>query len=237
MLNIVKEKWPEILDFFQKEYDIQYITFQTFILPLNVHSYKDGLVKLVFTGQSGSNGLQYITKKYSDFLKISISVVIGENIELKIILPEDAELDEEELDDNDSSAISEDILLDRRIQEAHLDKKYTFDSFVVGNNAVAHATSLAVADSPGEAHNPLFIYGGVGLGKTHLMQSIGNFVLKTDSNSKVLYTTTESFTNEIVDLLGKPNKNQDEIIEFRKKYRNVDVLLIDDIQFNSGRII
>ena len=90
MLNIVKEKWPEILDFFQKEYDIQYITFQTFILPLNVHSYKDGLVKLVFTGQSGSNGLQYITKKYSDFLKISISVVIGENVELKIILPEDA---------------------------------------------------------------------------------------------------------------------------------------------------
>lgn len=235
MLNIVKEKWPEILDFFQKEYDIQYITFQTFILPLNVHSYKDGLVKLVFTGQSGSNGLQYITKKYSDFLKISISVVIGENVELKIILPEDAELDEENLNDNDASTISEDILLDKRIQEAHLDKKYTFDSFVVGNNAVAHATSLAVADSPGEAHNPLFIYGGVGLGKTHLMQSIGNFVLKSDSNSKVLYTTTESFTNEIVDLLGKPNKNQDEIIEFRKKYRNVDVLLIDDIQFISGK--
>ncbi|EKC44169.1 chromosomal replication initiator protein DnaA, partial [human gut metagenome] len=83
--------------------------------------------------------------------------------------------------------------------------------------------------------NPLFIYGGVGLGKTHLIQSIGNFVLKNNPSAKVLYTTSESFTNEVIDLLRKKKTNQEEIIEFRKKYRSVDVLLIDDIQFISGR--
>lgn len=237
MLDILEEKWPEILDFFKKEYDIQDITFETFILPLNVKSYKDGLVKLVFTGNSGSSGLQYINKRYFDFLKISISIILGNDIDLQILLPGDSSLedDEEEEDNSMSSIDSEDIILEKRILESHLDKKYTFDSFVVGNNAVAQATSLAVADSPGEAHNPLFIYGGVGLGKTHLMQSIGNFVLKADPKAKVLYTTTESFTNEVIDLLGKQKKNQDEIIEFRNKYRNVDVLLIDDIQFISGK--
>lgn len=234
MLDILEKKWPEILDFLKNEYGIQDIAFGTFILPLNVKSYKDGLVTLVFTGNSGSSGLQYINKRYFDFLKVSISVVLGEEIDLQIILPGDFSDDAEETE-SISSINSEDILLEKRILESHLDKKYTFDSFVVGNNAVAQATSLAVADAPGEIHNPLFIYGGVGLGKTHLMQSIGNYVLKANSKAKVLYTTTESFTNEVIDLLGRQKKNQDEIIEFRKKYRNVDVLLIDDIQFISGK--
>lgn len=236
MLDNLKEKWPEILDYLKKEYDIQDITFETFILPLNVQYYKDGLVKLVFTGNSGSSGLQYIKKKYFDFLKLSLAHFLGENTDLQILLPGDASLeDSSDESDEENAANSEDLILERRILEANLDKKYTFDSFVVGNNAIAQATSLAVADSPGEAHNPLFIFGGVGLGKTHLMQSIGNYVLKSNPNSKVLYTTTESFTNEIVDLLGKQKKDQDEIIQFRKKYRNVDVLLIDDIQFISGK--
>lgn len=234
MLDILEKKWPEILDFLKNEYGIQDIAFGTFILPLNVKSYKDGLVTLVFTGNSGGSGLQYINKRYFDFLKVSISVVLGEEVDLQIILPGDFSDDAEETE-SISSINSEDILLEKRILESHLDKKYTFDSFVVGNNAVAQATSLAVADAPGEIHNPLFIYGGVGLGKTHLMQSIGNYVLKANSKAKVLYTTTESFTNEVIDLLGRQKKNQDEIIEFRKKYRNVDVLLIDDIQFISGK--
>ena len=237
MLDVLEKKWPEILDFFKKEYDIQDITFETFILPLNIKSYKDRTVKLIFTGKSGSSGLQYINKRYFDFLKISISIVLGEDIDLKILLPGDSSLEEEEEEETDSvsSINSEDIIVEKRIFESLLDKKYTFDSFVVGNNAVAQATSLAVADAPGEVHNPLFIYGGVGLGKTHLMQSIGNYVLKANPKAKVLYTTTESFTNEVIDLLGRQKKNQDEIIEFRNKYRNVDVLLIDDIQFISGK--
>ena len=95
MLDILEKKWPEILDFFKKEYDIQDITFETFILPLNVKSYKNGLVQLVFTGNSGNSGLQYINKRYFDFLKISISIILGEDIDLQILLPGDSALDED----------------------------------------------------------------------------------------------------------------------------------------------
>ena len=116
-------------------------------------------------------------------------------------------------------------------QNSNLNPKYTFDSFVIGdNNRFAHAASLAVAEAPGTSYNPLFIYGGVGLGKTHLMHAIGNEVLKRDSNKKVLYVTSEKFTNEFINGI-KDNTNE----KFRQKYRNIDVLLIDDIQFIAGK--
>ena len=231
MIDILQQKWPEILDFFKQEYDIQDISFKTFILPLKVKSFENNVVTLVFTGRSGSASLQYINKKYFDFLQISISVVLEEDIELQIVLPGD---DEEKKVSSIPAVNDEDLVLEKRIHEAHLDSKYTFDSFVVGNNAAAQVTSLAVADSPGEVYNPLFIYGGVGLGKTHLLQSIGNYILKQDKKAKVLYTDTESFTNEVIDLLRAKQTSQEEIIEFRNKYRNVDVLIIDDIQFLGG---
>ena len=120
---------------------------------------------------------------------------------------------------------------------AQLNPKYTFDTFVVGkNNNLAHAASLAVAESPGEVYNPLFIYGGVGLGKTHLMHSIAHFILEKDPTKKVLYVTSETFTNELIDALkiGK-NGNELAMTTFREKYRNNDVLLIDDIQFIIGK--
>lgn len=117
------------------------------------------------------------------------------------------------------------------IQNSNLNPKYTFDSFVIGdNNRFAHAAALAVAEAPGTSYNPLFIYGGVGLGKTHLMHAIGNEVLKRDPNKKVLYVTSEKFTNEFINGI-KDNTNE----KFRQKYRNIDVLLIDDIQFIAGK--
>ena len=120
------------------------------------------------------------------------------------------------------------------IQNAILKPRYTFDTFVVGaNNALAHAASLAVAESPGEIYNPLFIYGGVGLGKTHLMHSIAHFILKNNPKAKILYVTSEKFTNELIDAIR--NKNNISTTEFREKYRNNDVLLIDDIQFIIGK--
>ena len=120
------------------------------------------------------------------------------------------------------------------LQEAGLNPKYTFDTFVVGaNNSLAHAASLAVAESPGEIYNPLFIYGGVGLGKTHLMHSIANFILKNNPNTKIMYVTSEKFTNELIDAIR--NKNNYSTTEFREKYRSIDVLLIDDIQFIIGK--
>ena len=122
-------------------------------------------------------------------------------------------------------------------EKANLNPKYTFDTFVVGsNNNFAHAASLAVAESPGEIYNPLFIYGGVGLGKTHLMHSIAHFILENDPSKNVLYVTSETFTNELIDALkaGKTG-NELAITKFREKYRNNDVLLIDDIQFIIGK--
>ncbi len=230
----INEKWPEILDFLKTEYEIQEVAFQTFILPLKVHSFDDKNITLVFTGGSGIGGLSYVNKRYYDFIVLAISIITGEEYNVNIYLPGNVEKSYTNTE-NDTSENLADIELEQRIKDANLDKRFTFESFVVGNNAVAQATSLAVADSPGEAYNPLFIYGGVGLGKTHLMQSIGNFILNNNPTAKVLYTTTESFTNEVIDLLGRQKTNQDDIIEFRKKYRNVDVLLIDDIQFISKK--
>ena len=113
----------------------------------------------------------------------------------------------------------------------NLNPNYTFDTFVIGNNNnLAHAASLAVAETPGEVYNPLFIYGGVGLGKTHLMQAIAHFIINNSPTLKVLYVTSETFTNELIDSV-KNQKNS----EFREKYRNIDILLIDDIQFIIGK--
>ena len=114
---------------------------------------------------------------------------------------------------------------------SHLNPQYTFESFVVGEgNRFAHATSLAVAENPAEAYNPLFIYGGVGLGKTHLMQAIGHFVHQADQEKKILYMTSETFTNELINSI-----QQKKTYEFRERIRQADVLLVDDIQFIAGR--
>lgn len=121
--------------------------------------------------------------------------------------------------------------LNYRVLYPNLNPKYTFDTFVIGNsNRFAHAACVAVAESPAKAYNPLFLYGGVGLGKTHLMHAIGHHIVSQKKDSKVVYVSSEKFTNELINSI-KDDKNE----EFRNKYRNVDVLLIDDIQFIAGK--
>jgi len=118
-----------------------------------------------------------------------------------------------------------------KTDDFNLSPRYTFDTFVVGNsNRFAHAAAMAVADKPAESYNPLFIYGGVGLGKTHLLQAIGNQILKKNSSSKLYYLSVEKFITEFINAIRYTDD-----LSFKNKYRNIDVLLVDDIQFLAGK--
>ena len=232
MLETLKEKWDEILLYLKNEYEISNVSFQTWLLPLEIYSLKQpgNIIQIIVPD---ANFLGYIKKKYSVMLKVSIEEVTGIRCDNVEFIVED-EIIRDSVSDNHLINATPNAVSPVTLQNANLNPKYTFDSFVVGaNNNLAHAASLAVAESPGEIYNPLFIYGGVGLGKTHLMQSIANFILKNNPKAKILYVTSEKFTNELIDAIR--NKNNISTTEFREKYRNNDVLLIDDIQFIIGK--
>ncbi|WP_367568657.1 chromosomal replication initiator protein DnaA [Lacrimispora sp.] len=232
MLEKLKEKWDEILLNLKEEHDITDVSFKTWLLPLKVHAVSG---EKVIVTVPDVEFLGYIRKKYGFLLKITIEEVTGFESTIDFVVENQIQKEKalapagNTLITNTAGSVSQSA-----IQTANLNPKYIFDTFVVGaNNNLAHAASLAVAESPGEIYNPLFIYGGVGLGKTHLMHSIGHFILKNNPSAKVLYVTSEKFTNELIDAIR--NKNNFSPTEFREKYRNNDVLLIDDIQFIIGK--
>jgi chromosomal replication initiator protein len=165
---------------------------------------------------------------YTNLISGLLYDIIGENLDVKFIIPPETE-EEMGKPPEKPSAVQE-IPVKESYQNM-LNPKYTFDTFVIGaGNRFAHAASLAVAEAPAKAYNPLFIYGGVGLGKTHLLHAIGHYVLEHNPTAKVVYLSSEKFTNEFINSI-RDNKADD----FRNKYRNVDVLLIDDIQFLAGK--
>jgi len=231
MLEKLKEKWDDILFNLKEEHEITDVSFKTWLLPLKVYSVNG---EKVIVTVPDVEFLGYIRKKYGFLLKITIEEVTGFECSVDFVvenqLPKEAAAPAgNTLITNTINPVSQSAII-----TANLNPKYIFDTFVVGaNNNLAHAASLAVAESPGEIYNPLFIYGGVGLGKTHLMHSIGHFILKNNPAAKVLYVTSEKFTNELIDAIR--NKNNFSPTEFREKYRNNDVLLIDDIQFIIGK--
>ena len=227
-MNIVEEKWSEIIEYLRVEHDLSNVSFTTWILPLKVYNVVDNTVFILVNMNSS---VDYIEKKYLLPLKVSIAEVTGIEYEVTLISEEDEGLATiEEM----ASKATEKKYTRSAAEKAGLNPKYTFDTFVVGgNNNFAHAASLAVAESPGEVYNPLFLYGGVGLGKTHLMHSIAHFVLNKNPKKRVLYVTSETFTNELIHALK--NGKETSMADFRDKYRNNDVLLIDDIQFIIGK--
>ena len=228
MLNIIQERWNEILEKVRIEHSVTEVSFRTWLKPLQVHSVNDDVIILLVS--DAQLGTEFVSKKYSVPLKVAIEEVIGKAFELKFVLPNELN----NLSTKQSSATPTNNVPSVTTINPNLNPRYTFDTFVVGaNNNLAHAASLAVAESPGEMYNPLFIYGGVGLGKTHLMHSIAHFILEKNPDAKVLYVTSEKFTNELIESIG--NKNDNTPVKFREKYRNIDVLLIDDIQFIIGK--
>ena len=222
MLETIKEKWNEILEYLRNEFSISEVSFTAWLEPMEVINFHDETVFIKVP--ENSIGIQYIKKKYYQPLKVSIGEILGEIYEIKFVISEASEITPPA-----PAAASPSVF-----ERANLNPKYTFSSFVVGENSdYAHAASLAVAESPAEIYNPLYIYGGVGLGKTHLMQSIAHYILSYNPEMSVLYVTSETFTNEIIDAIR--NDNSSSIADFREKYRNIDVLLIDDIQFIGGK--
>ncbi len=231
MLEKLQENWDDILLYLKEEHDIMDVSYRTWLLPLQIYD-MDGDKAVIIVPDSAMIG--YIRKKYGLFLKVAIEEKTGIECEVDFISKEEAEKSTSLGKKQASSEKQPSEISQEALQSANLNPKYTFDTFVVGaNNNLAHAASLAVAESPGEVYNPLFIYGGVGLGKTHLMHSIAHFILKNNVNAKILYVTSEKFTNELIDAIR--NKNNITTTEFREKYRNNDVLLIDDIQFIIGK--
>lgn len=223
MKNIIINKWDEILKFLITEYAITDVSYNTWLKPLKVYDVKDYVITILINDERiGPPSLNVIRNKYELLLKVSIEEFMNEPYEINFVLASQI----------DSLNNKKDSFANKHnTMPSFLNTRYTFDTFVVGgNNEFARAAALAVAENPGEIYNPLFIYGGVGLGKTHLMHSIAHFVLNQNPNTKVLYVTSEKFTNELIEAIQKKTT-----IQFREKYRSIDILLIDDIQFIIGK--
>ena len=224
-MDKIIEKWDEILNTVKQEYEISDVSFDTWIRPLEVFAIEGNTLYILVPSEQMA--LSYISKKYLAPLRVAIVEITEIEYEIKFILPEEART----LKLNTKPAKAAPAVT---ADESNLNPNYTFDTFVVGNNnRFAHSASLAVAESPGEAYNPLYIYGGPGLGKTHLMHSIGHFILNQNPDAKVIYVTSEEFTNEVIESIR--NGNASSMTKFRDKYRKVDVLMIDDIQFIIGK--
>lgn len=219
VMDFIKENWELIKETIRTEYDLSEISYKTWIKPLSFHSENDDVVTIMIPSDQ-AHSLKYISSKYRSFFQVTISEMMDHTYDISFILEKDAE--------NDLNVYN------INYQKANLISKYRFDTFVVGgNNKFAHSASLAVAESPGEVYNPLYLYGGAGLGKTHLMHSVGHFILDQDPDMKVLYVTSEQFTNEVIESIRSGNAAK--MNRLREKYRTVDVLLIDDVQFIIGK--
>ena len=223
-MDFIKENWELIKDTLRTEYDLSDISYNTWVKPLSFHSEKDDVVTIMIPSDQ-AHALKYISSKYKSYFQVTISEMMNHTYDISFILEKDA-------DDEMLSAPG--TVYNINYESANLNSKYRFDTFVVGgNNKFAHSASLAVAESPGVAYNPLYLYGGAGLGKTHLMHSIGHFILDQNPDMKVLYVTSEQFTNEVIESIRSGNAAK--MNKLREKYRTVDVLLIDDVQFIIGK--
>lgn len=215
-LNSILNEAKELL---KKE--ITKISYDTWIKVLSIDSMQDDNIVL---SVNDPFKVDVIKNRYGSLINNTFNYILNKNCTVSFVLSSSTE-------NNTNVETQQSFESNYNYSNSSLNPKYTFDTFVVGdNNRFAHAAALAVAEAPATGYNPLFLYGGVGLGKTHLMHAIGNQVYKTNKNLTVLYVTSEAFTNEFINAI-KDNSNE----KFRNKYRNIDILLIDDIQFIAGK--
>lgn len=222
--------WSNILDKIKSE--INSLSFQTWFEETELYDFKNGIARIIVPYAIHKN---HILLNYKDIIQNSFLELTGKNVEIELFLKEDIEEDhrvEPTIQNNKNSIYNNDNMY----INTNLNSKYTFDNFIVGNsNKFAHAAALAVAENPGKMYNPLFIYGNSGLGKTHLMHAIGNYITK-NSDKKVLYVTSEQFVSDFIGINKKDESgtNFSYVDFFKQKYRNIDVLIIDDIQYLGG---
>ncbi|MCR4691916.1 MAG: chromosomal replication initiator protein DnaA [Lachnospiraceae bacterium] len=225
-MHLIEEKWNEIKHFIMEEYDLSPVSFNTWIEPLKFYDIQGDNVRIIIPSDQ-VHVKEYISKKYTAYFQVAVSEKMEHNYTVSFLLEKEVT--------NTQNQVQQDHLYNANLERANLNPKYNFQTFVVGNNnKFAHSVALAVAESDlGSVYNPLFIYGGAGLGKTHLMHSIGHFILEKNPQMKVLYVTSEIFTNELIESIRSGNAAS--MSNLREKYRNIDLLLLDDVQFIIGK--
>ncbi|UNC90612.1 chromosomal replication initiator protein DnaA [Candidatus Contubernalis alkaliaceticus] len=219
-VNII---WQQTLQDIEKK--LNKPSFETWIKPIKPLAIQDNVFFISVPNDFSKN---FIETRYISLINSVINTLTDLTYSVKLVIDTEKDNQPQAEENNFQKNLS-----NRQFQsnKTWLNAKYTFDSYVIGTgNRFAHAASLAVAECPAKAYNPLFVYGGVGLGKTHLLHAIGHFVLESKPNTVVVYITSEKFTNEFINAI-RDNRT----LEFRNKYRNVDILLIDDIQFLAGK--
>lgn len=229
MTETIKNKWDEILQFMRTEFDMQDVSYKTWLLPMKPYKYEDG--KFYIIASENPTVVSIVKKKYKDYMAVAISKVTHIDAEPEFISEEEAKnLSLKKKD----KPVGVDPYIEA-VKKAKINPRYTFESFVSGkSNELAHAAALAVAETPGEDYRILYIYGGVGLGKTHLMQAIAHYILKREPDTNILYVSSETFTNDYIESIKKGDNMSPQ--KFREKYRiEPDVLLIDDIQFIANK--
>ena len=228
-MDAIKENWSIIKESIKIEHELTPIAYKTWVEPLEFFNVTDDLVSIIVPSDK-AHALNYISSKYKIFFEFAISEMFDHNYEVKFISEKDAK----QAETSEEEFIGKKPVYNINYEVANLNSKYNFDTFVVGkNNNLAYSAAVAVAESPGDVYNPLYIYGKPGLGKTHLMHSIGHYTLEQNPDKKVLYVTSEEFTNEVIESIRSGNHAS--MANFREKYRTVDVLMIDDIQFIIGK--
>ncbi|WP_079529047.1 chromosomal replication initiator protein DnaA [Halobacillus hunanensis] len=222
----IHELWDNTLEKMKEK--ISKPSFETWLKATKADSLKENTLIIVAPNEFARDWLE---NQYEGLITETLHEVTGAELITKFIIPETKDNSLEDVKLSSKKVSNEKNNETEEFTQSMLNSKNTFDTFVIGSgNRFAHAASLAVAEAPAKAYNPLFIYGGVGLGKTHLMHAIGHYVLDHNPNAKVVYLSSEKFTNEFINSI-RDNK----AVNFRNKYRSVDVLLIDDIQFLAGK--